>query len=89
MALYANYHTDYIRPGCFHEIDNPYGIVIVAADNPREAFLESIKDEPTLKNGACTPDDMEDETAIINLDKLFEAMRAAGYGVTITPPEGK
>ena len=73
MPLYASLHTDYVT-GRIVAADDPAGTHIIEAPNAESAQRISIEfdmAEPTAASD--NPDDYVDETAIVNLDKIFES----------------
>lgn len=93
MALYATLHTDYVagEHGAIADVDDPAGTRIINATNAEAAMAESCRLDLAEEGGSgiSTPIySIENETAVINLDLIFNAMREQGYTVTVTPPKG-
>lgn len=80
MPLYASIHTDYINPGTPDAIDDPVDAYIIDCLDASAAMQRTAE----LDGNGIDAVDIIDETAIINLDRLFTAMRAAGYTVVVT-----
>lgn len=92
MPLYAITHTDYVGGDSPHEqADDAAGCIeFFEAENAESASFASRKAEydacdfkEQLRNGV---DSFYDETAVINLDLIFAAMREKGYTVTTVQP---
>jgi hypothetical protein len=89
MPLYATLHTDYCGgPEPISQADDPCGTRIIDAVDAEQASELSIEMD-MREEGAASEDPLDyvDETAVINLDLIFAAMREKGYTVTVVPPK--
>tara|TARA_R110000868_G_scaffold72223_1_gene210748 strand:+ start:282 stop:572 length:291 start_codon:yes stop_codon:yes gene_type:complete len=93
MPLYATLHTDYVagENGNIDDVDDPTGTRLIEAPNAEAAMAESCRldlaEEGSDIAGVPLVYQLERETAVINLDLIFAAMREKGYTVTVFPPK--
>ena len=75
MPLYVSIHRDYIEG---RGVDDPAEPYIIQAENPHTAIVETARLDNETNAYKVTPSMIEEETALVNLDVVFKAMRKQG-----------
>lgn len=84
MSYYISTHPDYTHAGCPSAVDEPYLPYFIEAEDAVEA-LEKTIDLAERDEGTRYPlHVMQEETALVLLDPIFDLMKKAGW--TIVPP---
>lgn len=87
MSYYVSLHPDYTDPRCPSAVDQPYLPYFIEADNARQALETTIDLAEQDEGCRYQTHVMQEETALVLLDPIFEQMRQVGW--VINPPNHK